>query len=157
MHNYTIIQSELGEVTIQASESGITGIWFETFTTKPKNLGELSDTHPLLLEAARQLTEYFTMQRSQFDLPLDMQGTEFQKIVWQALLDIPYGEVRSYKELAESIGRPKAVRAVGSANGKNPISVVVPCHRVIGTNGKLTGYAGGTERKEQLLKLEKSN
>ncbi|WP_047045681.1 methylated-DNA--[protein]-cysteine S-methyltransferase [Vibrio mexicanus] len=155
MKYYSIIPSELGEITIQASDKGVTGIWFETFTTKPEELGTRKDDHHVLVEASNQLNAYFAKERQKFDLPLDLKGTEFQKQVWQALTRIPYGETWSYKELAELINRPQAVRAVGTANGKNPISIVVPCHRVIGANGKLTGYAGGVERKEVLLRLEK--
>lgn len=105
-------------------------------------------------EAKRQLQAYIDGTLSQFDLPLGAKGTAFQRSVWQALCDIPYGETRSYGDIATAIGNPKAVRAVGTANSKNPISIIVPCHRVIGSNGKLTGYAGGLNRKEWLLRLE---
>lgn len=105
-------------------------------------------------EAKRQLQAYIDGTLSQFDLPLGAKGTAFQQSVWQALCDIPYGETRSYGDIATAIGNPKAVRAVGTANSKNPISIIVPCHRVIGSNGKLTGYAGGLNRKEWLLRLE---
>jgi methylated-DNA-[protein]-cysteine S-methyltransferase len=104
--------------------------------------------------ALSQLTEYFAGEREEFDLPLDPQGTEFQLAVWRALTEIPYGETRSYGQIAESVGRPKAARAVGMANNKNPIAVIVPCHRVIGAGGALVGYAGGLERKTLLLELE---
>jgi methylated-DNA-[protein]-cysteine S-methyltransferase len=154
MHYFTYLTSKLGRVTIQASERGISGVWFETHTTLPSELGQQRDDYPLLVEAATQLEAYFRGERRQFSLPVDMHGTEFQKAVWQALMTIPYGETWSYAQLASVIGRPKAVRAVGSANGKNPISIIVPCHRVIGANGTLTGYAGGVERKAELLRLE---
>ena len=111
--------------------------------------------HPILLKTAQQLNEYFAGKRQQFDLPLDFEGTAFQQQVWQALLTIPFGETRSYKQIAEQIGNVKAVRAVGAANSKNPISIIAPCHRVVGANGKLVGFAGGLENKEILLKIEK--
>ena len=111
----------------------------------------------VLFEAKRQLEEYFAGERRKFDVPLDMEGTEFQKKVWRALMDIPYGEVRSYSDIAEKVGSPKAVRAVGMANHVNPIPVIVPCHRVVGKNGKLVGYAGGLAMKEWLLGMENEN
>jgi methylated-DNA-[protein]-cysteine S-methyltransferase len=116
--------------------------------------GERSENHPLLLDAAHQLREYFAGKRREFQLPLDMQGTDFQLDVWRQLQGIPYGETRSYAQIAHAIGRPKAVRAVGAANGSNPVSIVVPCHRVIGSSGKLTGYGGGLPLKKRLLELE---
>jgi O-6-methylguanine DNA methyltransferase len=108
----------------------------------------------ILLETIKQVEEYLSGERRKFSIPLDLQGTEFQKRVWQELLRIPYGKTRSYKEIAELIQNEKALRAVGTANGRNPISLIVPCHRVIGSNGTLTGYAGGLNIKEKLLKLE---
>ena len=110
----------------------------------------------LIKEAYQQLSEDLKGERKEFDLPLKLRGTDFQKRVWRALCDIPYGETRSYKQIAEAIGNPKAVRAVGMANNRNPITIVVPCHRVIGADGKLVGYGGGLEMKEFLLRLEKS-
>lgn len=110
---------------------------------------------PLIQKAFLQLSEYFRGERRQFDLPLNPRGTVFQKQVWEALLEIPYGETRSYKQIAEAIGNPKAVRAVGMANNRNPLLIVVPCHRVIGANGKLVGYGAGLDKKEFLLRLEK--
>ncbi|MDF2155213.1 methylated-DNA--[protein]-cysteine S-methyltransferase [Vibrio sp. CAU 1672] len=151
---YTNWFSPLGDITIQANAHGLLGIWFEICTTKPDNLGERHDLHPILSQTVTQLGEYFAGQRSHFDLPLAATGTDFQMRVWQALTTIPYGETWSYQELANAIGNPNAVRAVGLANGKNPISIVVPCHRVVGKSGKLTGYAGGVERKRRLLALE---
>lgn len=109
---------------------------------------------PLIKEAARQLEAYFEGERKAFDLPLDPQGTEFQKNVWQILERIPYGQTWSYKQVAQKVGSPKAYRAVGLANNRNPISIIIPCHRVIGADGKLVGYGGGLEIKEYLLKLE---
>ncbi|MGR5538225.1 methylated-DNA--[protein]-cysteine S-methyltransferase [Vibrio campbellii] len=151
---YTIMPSPLGMVTIQANGQGLLGIWFETCTTKPDSLGECDDQCPVLSLTRTQLDEYFSGLRNEFDLPLAATGTEFQTQVWHALTTIPYGETWSYQDLANAIGNSKAVRAVGLANGKNPISIVVPCHRVIGKSGKLTGYAGGVERKQRLLALE---
>ncbi len=151
---YLTTPSPLGEVTIQCTDNGISGVWFETHTTKPEQLGSLNPRHPMLQAAVAQLQEYFAGKRQRFDLAFDVQGTDFQRSVWQALTTIPCGETWSYKQLAEAINNPKAVRAVGLANGKNPVSVFVPCHRVIGANGKLTGYAGGVERKQKLLELE---
>jgi len=154
MNYYTIAPSPLGEMTLQANDEGILGIWFTTQTTRPDDLGQENANHAVLSLALTQLDEYFTGKRTQFDLPIAAKGTAFQMQVWQALTTIPYGETWSYQELANAIGNPKAVRAVGLANGKNPVSIVVPCHRVIGKNGKLTGYAGGIERKRWLLERE---
>jgi methylated-DNA-[protein]-cysteine S-methyltransferase len=109
---------------------------------------------PLVEEAIRQLTEYFTGERRDFDLPLEMDGTLFQRRVWQQLLAVPYGKTASYMDIANGLGNPKAIRAVGAANGQNPISIIVPCHRIIGSNGKLIGYGGGLWRKEWLLRHE---
>lgn len=114
-------------------------------------------SHPVLIEAEQQLIEYFSGKRKKFSLKLDFIGTPFQKKVWKEMLNIPYGATKSYGELAKSIGKPKASRAVGCANRRNPISIVAPCHRVIGANGKLTGFAGGLATKEFLLKLECNN
>ncbi|KHT43997.1 methylated-DNA--[protein]-cysteine S-methyltransferase [Vibrio sinaloensis] len=151
---YTVFTTPLGEMTLQADADGLLGAWFETQTTQPKELGQYTESDSILNNAIKQLQEYFCGERTEFNLPLSARGTQFQQQVWHALTTIPYGETWSYQELANAIGNPKAVRAVGLANGKNPISVIVPCHRVIGKNGKLTGYAGGVERKAQLLKLE---
>ena len=115
---------------------------------------KLDPYHPILLETERQLSEYFAGQRTQFDLPLEPRGTKFQIKVWQALREIPFGQTRSYLDLAKAIGSPGASRAVGAANGKNPLSIVVPCHRVIGADRSLTGFAGGLQAKAALLALE---
>jgi methylated-DNA-[protein]-cysteine S-methyltransferase len=149
-------EQELGgdvRVRIQATEAAIRTIEFHPGEAE----GEPSDRHPLLREAVRQLTAYFEGSLREFDLPLDMVGTEFQKRVWRELLHIPYGEICSYRDIAEAIGAPQAVRAVGAANGANPIPIVVPCHRVIGASGKLTGYGGGLPLKKRLLDLEGCN
>ena len=111
----------------------------------------------LIKEAHLQFSEYLKGERKEFDIPFRMKGTKFQKQVWTALCEIPYGETRSYKQIAEAIGNPKAVRAVGMANNQNPLLVLVPCHRVIGSNGQLVGYAGGLDKKEFLLRLENPN
>ncbi|EXJ12801.1 methylated-DNA--[protein]-cysteine S-methyltransferase [Nitrincola nitratireducens] len=155
MNTYTHYQSPLGRMTLQACEQGLLGAWFETETTMPKYLGEKSENNPVLINTIKQLDEYFAGKRTSFTLPLAAKGTVFQQSVWQALCEIPYGETWSYQQIADAIGNPKAVRAVGLANGKNPISIIVPCHRVIGKSGKLTGYAGGLSRKASLLELEK--
>jgi methylated-DNA-[protein]-cysteine S-methyltransferase len=135
----------------------LVAVLWENENPKRVRLAQLIENknHPVLLETQQQLNEYFQGHRTQFDLALDFAGTEFQQKVWQALLMIPFGETRSYKQIAEQIGNVKAVRAVGAANGKNPISIIAPCHRVVGANGKLVGFAGGLENKDVLLKLEK--
>lgn len=151
MKNVTYISTEFGKVGIAEDEIGITDVFFKSEEPQ-KNLQE--NETPLLKEAARQLLEYFAGSRKEFDFPLSMSGTEFQVAVWKALQTIPYGETYSYKKIAEQIGNPKACRAVGMANHKNPICIIVPCHRVIGHNGKLVGYGSGLKMKEKLLKLE---
>ena len=151
MKKAKIIQTTVGPIGVAEKNGSLTNIFFGK-TVYPEEY-ETADT-PLLKEADRQITEYFGGTRTTFDLPLEPEGTEFERAVWSALLTIAYGQVRSYKEIAVQIGRPKACRAVGRANGLNPISIIIPCHRVIGSNGSLTGYAGGLPLKEQLLKLE---
>lgn len=148
--------SPVGELTLVASEKGLAAIlWEDDDPPRVRLSPQIEDPdHPVLRETARQLGQYFARERWSFDLPLDFHGTDFQKSVWQALLAIPFGETRSYAEIARAIGRPTAYRAVGAANGRNPISIVAPCHRVIGTNGTLTGFAGGIEAKRHLLALE---
>ena len=153
-NRFTYYDSPLGTVTLQANEQGLLGVWFETHTTKPEDLGTQEDSFPIFQSVKDQLDRYFAGEAVQFDVPIAAQGTPFQQSVWHALTTIPYGETWSYAQLADAIGNPKAVRAVGLANGKNPVSVIVPCHRVIGKNGKLTGYAGGIERKQRLLAIE---
>lgn len=148
--------SPVGTLTLIASGDKLCAILWENERLNRVRIGPLQeDIHsPLLQETERQLQQYFAGEREHFDLPLDFVGTEFQQKVWQALLTIPFGETRSYSQIAEQIGSPKAVRAVGAAVGRNPLSVVVPCHRVVGTDGSLTGYAGGLDRKKSLLNLE---
>ena len=146
----------LGRILLAASDDALVGAWFEGQRHHPDTSGWPFDpAHPVLAEAMRQLDDYFAGRRTAFELPLDLQGgTPFQQSVWRALLDIPPGRRTSYGALSQRIGRPAAVRAVGAAVGRNPISIVVPCHRVVGTDGSLTGYAGGIERKSALLRLE---
>ena len=150
------MSSPVGILKLVAHEHALVAVLWENENPKRVRLAELIEDqqHPILLETQKQLNEYFAGQRQNFDLPLDFEGTEFQQKVWQALLSIPFGETRSYKDIAEQIGNVKAVRAVGAANGKNPISIIAPCHRVVGANGKLVGFAGGLENKDVLLKLE---
>lgn len=153
---YTTFLSPLGKMTLQCNQQGLLGAWFETQTTQPDELGIFTQDNPILTRTIIQLEEYFAGSRTEFELPIAAVGTVFQTQVWKALTTIPYGVTWSYQDLANAIGNPKAVRAVGLANGKNPVSVIVPCHRVIGKSGKLTGYAGGVERKAKLLDLEQS-
>ena len=149
--------SPVGILKLVATENALVAVLWENENPKRVRLAELIEqvNHPILLETQKQLREYFAGTRQQFDLPLDFEGTVFQKKVWQALRDIPFGETRSYRDIAEQVGNIKAVRAVGAANGKNPISIIAPCHRVVGVNGKLVGFAGGLNNKEILLGLEK--
>lgn len=157
---YKIVQSPIGELKLVASERGLAGIlWKADKSWRVPHLASAvaDEAHPVLLETERQLTEYFAGSRKVFDLPLDFAGTDFNKKVWAALLTIPYGETRSYGQIAQQIGKPGVARAVGVANSRNPISIVAPCHRVIGANGKLTGFAGGLEAKAFLLSLESND
>lgn len=155
-YSYKTLKSPVGELKLVASDKGLAAILWENDDPKRVRLCPLekNERHPVLLETERQLNDYFAGRRQSFLLKLDFAGTEFQKKVWNALTTIPFGETRSYGQIARQIGRPKASRAVGAANGKNPISIIAPCHRVIGSNGKLTGFAGGLDTKARLLKLE---
>ena len=149
--NYQFLDSPIGRLRLLSDGAQLTSIEFEDqYSTQPGV--EASD--PVLAESIRQLAEYFAGRRQYFTLPLAAQGTAFQQSVWAALAKIPFGEVRSYRDIAHSIGKPAAVRAVGAANGCNPLPIVVPCHRVIGSNGTLTGFAGGLSAKTYLLELE---
>jgi methylated-DNA-[protein]-cysteine S-methyltransferase len=152
----THIESPLGGITMAATDQGLAGVWFDSQRHWPDTTGwQTRDDHPVLQEAAAQLQDYFAARRDRFELTLDLShGTTFQQAVWQALLAIPSGSTTSYGRLSAGVGKPAAVRAVGAAVGRNPISVIVPCHRVIGSNGSLTGYAGGLHRKTALLELE---
>ena len=153
---HNIISSPVGQLTLIASDRGLAAVLWENEAPKRVGIdkGEQRDDFPLLVATAQQLREYFDGARKIFELPLDFYGTEFQQQVWQALLTIPYGHTRSYLQIAQQIGNEKSVRAVGAANGKNPISIIAPCHRVIGSSGKLTGFAGGLEAKAFLLQME---
>ncbi|MDM1245507.1 methylated-DNA--[protein]-cysteine S-methyltransferase [Acinetobacter indicus] len=153
---FMYMPSPVGRLKLVATDSALVAVIWDNENPKRVRQAELVEQldHPILLDAQQQLNEYFQGQRQTFELPLDFEGTEFQKKVWQALLNIPFGETRSYRQIAEQVGSPKAVRAVGAANGQNPISIIAPCHRVIGSGGKLVGFAGGLDNKEILLKLE---
>ena len=150
MKRFVVVQSPVGDLTLTEENGALTGLYFGRRSLE----GEEGLT-ALLERASRQLEEYFAGKRKQFDLPLSLRGTEFQRQVWAALRDIPYGETRSYGQIAQAVGRPKAVRAVGMANHRNPISIIVPCHRVVGADGSLTGYGGGLENKKFLPALER--
>jgi methylated-DNA-[protein]-cysteine S-methyltransferase len=156
---YKVMQSPVGNLKLVASDQGLVAILWQNDKPSRVRLNELVEdtTHPILLDTERELGEYFAGKRRGFSVPLDMRGTAFQKNVWHALLAIPFGETRSYGQLAKQLGNPQAMRAVGAANGRNPISIIVPCHRVIGSSGKLTGFAGGLETKARLLSLEESD
>jgi len=151
------ITSPLGEVLLAASEQGLAGVWF---VHRQEHMPDHSqwttdDAHPVLRDAAQQLNAYFLGERQSFELPIyPAWGTPFQRAVWQALQRIPYGKTSTYGDIAHDIGNPKAVRAVGAAIGQNPHSIIVPCHRVVGANGSLTGFAGGLDRKKHLLAHE---
>lgn len=153
---YKIYPSPVGALTLIASDKGLSAILWENDKPGRVRLSPLTrdDQHAILLETEKQLQDYFAGKLKRFTVTLDFKGTDFQKQVWQQLLQIPFGETRSYGQIAHLIGNPKAMRAVGAANGKNPISIIAPCHRVIGSNGALTGFAGGLETKDFLLKLE---
>jgi methylated-DNA-[protein]-cysteine S-methyltransferase len=146
----------VGDLRLFASDAGLAAVlWREDPGLHlPSGAIVQCGEHPVLSETERQLREYFGGERRVFELRLDFHGTDFQKMAWSALLAIPYGETRTYAQMAQLIGRPTAVRAVGAANGRNPISIVAPCHRVIGSNGTLTGFGGGLENKAKLLALE---
>ena len=156
----TTFQSPLGKMIIAATDKGLAGLWFDGQRHLPPELAgpavwPSDPEHPVLKQVIVQLNEYFSGERSNFDVLLDLAcGSAFQQSVWQALLAIPQGDTASYSEVSQRIGKPAAVRAVGAAVGRNPVSIIVPCHRVMGANGALTGYAGGLHRKSALLKLE---
>ncbi|AJZ61913.1 methylated-DNA--[protein]-cysteine S-methyltransferase [Paraburkholderia fungorum] len=153
---YKLMNSPVGELKLVANGNRLAAILWENDKPNRVRLPESIEAadRPILLETERQLNEYFAGTRDRFDLEFDFQGTEFQKKVWAALLTIPFGETRSYSDIATQIGNINAVRAVGAANGRNPISIVAPCHRVIGASGDLTGFAGGLANKMFLLSLE---
>lgn len=154
---FHVMASPVGQLKLIGSDKGLAGIvWEHDRAQRTPHLSyhPVQDAQPVLTETEKQLAEYFSGIRTAFDVPLHFTGTDFQQKVWHALLTIPYGETRSYGELAQQLGTPKAARAIGAANGKNPISIIAPCHRVIGANGTLTGFAGGLDTKAYLLQLE---
>jgi methylated-DNA-[protein]-cysteine S-methyltransferase len=153
---YKTMKSPVGELTLIATGKGLAAVlWENDDPARVRVKATVEDRrHPVLCEAERQLNAYFAGTQTAFSLALDFDGTAFQKKVWNALLAIPFGETRSYADIARNIGKPTATRAVGAANGCNPISIIAPCHRVIGADGKLTGFAGGLKAKAALLKLE---
>lgn len=153
---YKHMSSPVGRLTLVATDNGLAAILWENDPPGRVRLNVAPETkdHPVLVETERQLEEYFAGRRTEFALTLDPSGTAFQRRVWDALLTIPFGETRSYTQIARQIGHPTAMRAVGAANGRNPLSIVVPCHRVVGSTGALTGFAGGLDVKAYLLALE---
>ncbi len=142
--------TKIGVITIREDDGKITGVHFGE-----NGQGCEMEETPVICEAIRQLEEYFSGKRKTFDLPLSPQGTDFQQKVWKALQEVPYGKTASYKDIAVRVGNAKACRAVGMANNRNPIAIIIPCHRIVGSSGKLVGYAGGLNIKEELLKLER--
>jgi len=158
LRSHAVINSPIGPLTLVTEGGKLTGLYMDVAGHEPDEavLGEriMADDDPVLGAAASQLTAYFAGDLTSFDLPLNLEGTGFQRTVWAGLQGIPYGETISYGELARRIGQPSASRAVGLANGRNPVSIVVPCHRVVGSDGSLTGYGGGLPRKQYLLALE---
>lgn len=153
---YKMIETPLGKLKLVASEKGLAAVLWENDDPRRVRLEpQVEDTNnKLLKEAEKQLRAYFKGELKKFTVPLDFKGTDFQRSVWATLLTIPFGETRSYAEIAKQIGKPDASRAVGAANGRNPISIIAPCHRVLGSDGRLTGFAAGLEAKDELLKLE---
>ena len=156
MRSYDTFESPYGEIMVAASERGLTGVYFNRQKYQPRRDAEWKPDpkHPVLKAAKKQLKEYFAGKRREFELPLDPAGTAFQRSVWKAIARVPYGKTISYGELAKRSGFPEGPRAAGAATGRNPIGIVVPCHRIVGANGSLTGYAGGLDRKRALLQLE---
>jgi methylated-DNA-[protein]-cysteine S-methyltransferase len=157
MPYYTIVDSPIDPLLLTSDGESITGLHLDAAKQLPRFADSHINSASVFRSALEQLQAYFRGELQSFDLPLKPAGTEFQKKVWQALAEIPYGTTVSYKTIAERIRSPKAVRAVGLANGRNPIAIILPCHRVIGADGKLTGYAGGLQRKQWLLALERRN
>ena len=151
---HVVVDSPIGPLTLVERDGALAGVYVEDHRARPTEEAVSAPTG-VLAEAARQLEDYFAGRRTTFDLPLDLGGTHFQRRVWARLQEIPYGETATYGELARELGSPGASRAVGLANGRNPVSIVVPCHRVVGSSGKLIGYAGGLSRKQVLLELER--
>lgn len=154
---FTSMDSPVGTVTVAGDGTVVTHLRMTDQTHDPADRAQWLNDPSAFPEAVRQLRAYFAGELTRFELPLRMEGTEFQRQVWATLVEIPYGETASYGEIAERIGKPGAARAVGMANGHNPIGIIVPCHRVIGADGSLTGYGGGLDRKQALLQLEKDH
>lgn len=155
----TVWHSPIGGLLLVAHEQALLGCWFEDQSGIPAWASQAAEHagHPVLQDAIAQLQDYFAGRRQDFDLPLDFGGgTDFQQAVWRALASIPYGQTASYGQLALAVGRPKAVRAIGGAVGRNPLGIILPCHRIVGADGSLTGYTGGLERKRALLRLEQA-
>lgn len=149
MH-YAVMNTTVGPVTVASTDRGLAAVQFGNSVPNGAVVDNSANR-----EIVKQLSEYFEGKRTRFELPLDVEGTPFQKSVWNELLRIPYGETRSYGDIAKALGKPAAARAVGMANHNNPVAIVIPCHRVVGQNGSLTGYAGGLQLKEQLLSIER--
>lgn len=156
MKHQTTIESPIGTITLVAADGALTAVRFPNAPSVDENEAERADNHPVLLQAAGQLDEYFRGHRTEFDVPLEPLGTTFQLAAWAALRTIPYGETVSYGEQARRLGDAGKARAVGAANGRNPIPIIVPCHRVVGANGHLTGFGGGIESKAWLLDHERT-
>ena len=159
MNSTKQLDSPIGRLRLVATDQGLSHLLFDQQVGEDlESAGDEveADDHPVLAAATAQLAEYFAGRRQEFDIPLDLTGTEFQRAAWSALASVPFGETRSYRQQAEAIGRPKAVRAIGAANGKNPVPIVLPCHRIVGSDGSLTGYGGGLPIKEFLLNHEQA-
>ncbi|MGW1023762.1 methylated-DNA--[protein]-cysteine S-methyltransferase [Streptomyces sp. NPDC002577] len=154
---HTVMDSPYGPLTLVLTDGVLSGLYMTGQRHRPpeESFGDRDDTASAFAEIATQLKAYFAGELKEFTLPLDLHGTPFQRTVWEQLREIPYGETRSYGELAQALGNPKASRAVGLANGRNPVGIIVPCHRVVGADGSLTGYGGGLERKQLLLDFER--
>ena len=155
---YASVNSPVGELTLVADATALTGLYFAGYEHAPTVSREwtMQPQHPVLRQAAKQLEEYFSGERTTFSLPLRLAGTDFQEKVWGSIARIPYGETISYAELAKRAGAPQAIRAAGTTTGRNPVSIIIPCHRVMGKSGGLCGFAGGLERKRFLLALERT-
>ena len=157
-NSYSIIKSPINDLMLVAGDSALIGVYFVGRDHLPaaSKKWKLNAQHPVLQQAARQLHEYFVGKRTEFSLPLRLAGTDFQQSVWREIALLPYGETISYSDLAKRASAPQAIRAAGAATGRNPVSIIIPCHRVVGKNGTLGGFAGGLERKRHLLALENS-
>jgi methylated-DNA-[protein]-cysteine S-methyltransferase len=156
MTYYSILKTPLEDILVTADATQLSGLYFIDSAHSPAKRADwvLDPRHPVLAKAGEQLHEYFNRERTSFSLPLHLSGTGFQRRVWREIASIPFGETLTYSELAQRAGAPRAIRAAGTATGHNPIGIVIPCHRVVGKNGSLGGYAGGLERKRRLLALE---